>query len=38
VIRAFIVYCFRPTLKNWRSLRRIAMKRLPAKDQKAAQA
>jgi hypothetical protein len=38
VIRAFVIYYIKPTLKNWRSLRRIAMKRLPGKDQKAAQA
>lgn len=36
MFRAFVVYYFSPTLKNWRSLRRIAMKRLPAKEQEAA--
>lgn len=36
MIRAFVLYWFKPTLKNWRSLRRIAMKRLPVTDQKAA--
>lgn len=38
MITAFIKYYFAPNLKNWRSLRRIAMKRLPAKEQAAAAA
>lgn len=37
MIRAFVRYWLRPTLANWRALRRICMARLPAKDQKAAQ-
>ena len=36
MIAAFIRYYFTPTLKNWRTLRRIAMKRLPARDKAAA--
>lgn len=36
MIRAFLVYWFRPTLKNWRALRRICMARLPKVDQGAA--
>ena len=30
MIRAFIAYWFRPTLKGWRRLRRFCMARLPA--------
>lgn len=30
MIRAFVVYWFKPTLVNWRRLRRKAMARLPA--------
>ena len=30
MLRAFLRYWFRPTLTNWRALRRIAMSRLPA--------
>jgi hypothetical protein len=30
MIRAFIRYYLKPTLANWRALRRIAMSRLPA--------
>lgn len=30
MLKAFIVYWFRPSLKNWRALRRVAMAKLPA--------
>lgn len=30
MIRAFLTYYFKPTLTNWRRLRRIAMSKLPA--------
>jgi hypothetical protein len=30
VIKAFVRYWFRPTLKNWRALRRLCMVKLPA--------
>ena len=36
MLRAYLRFWLRPTVANWRSLRRIAMKRLPAKEQKAA--
>ena len=29
MIRAFVKYWFRPTVKNWRDLRRVCMARLP---------
>lgn len=31
MIRAFVRYYFKPTLQNWRSLRRVAMSYLPAR-------
>ena len=30
MIAAFLRYYFKPTLANWRALRRVAMARLPA--------
>jgi hypothetical protein len=38
MIRAFIRFWWKSNLENWRALRRVAMRRLPAKEQKKADA